>query len=691
VSALEPVLRQRGGEWIGWPGLALRKRETIPSAKDEPYAVEAVPLTESEANRYYHGFSNRTLWPLFHSLPARAVFDRRDWAAYEKVNERFAQIAIGAARDAGLVWIHDYHLMRTPGFLRPHVPDAHMAFFLHIPFPPWDIFRLLPWSRELLQGVLACDLVGFHVDGYAQNFLDCVEKRLGARVDRSAGLIDYGGRVVRVGAFPLGIDFELFEKRAQDAPHAHRGRHNERMVLGVDRLDYTKGIPERIKAFERLLERYPKHRGKVVLFQLAVPSRSQVDDYRDLKREIDELVGRVNGRFATATWSPIRYLYRSVPPDRLAAMYRDADVALVTPLRDGMNLVAKEFIACQVDDPGVLVLSEMAGAAATMREAIQVNPYDLDETSDAIHRALTMDEAERRSRVASMRVREARDNVYAWVSHFLEEADSESAPLRPLTDAEIGAWLEPFLKQYHLSVFLDYDGTLTPLVEHPSKAKLPAEVRKYLKTLIARDDTDVAIVSGRALDDVRKMVGIEQVTYAGNHGLEVLAPDLPPFRHEDVDHYEGRILELGTELEEVCTDGAWVELKGHTLTWHYRPVKGDATRLVARAREIVREAGFQARAAHLAVEARPPIGWDKGRAVLHVLRSRHGPAWTENVRVIYIGDDQTDEDAFQVLAGMAATFRVGPADTISAASRRLSDVAAVTAVLRWLAGRKRPS
>ncbi len=691
VSALEPVLRQRGGDWIGWPGIALKEREKIPRNGGEPYGVQAVPLTDTEANRYYHGFSNRTLWPLFHSLPARAVFDARDWAAYDAVNERFAQVAAPAARDAGLVWVHDYHLMRTPGFLRLRVPDAHIAFFLHIPFPPWDIFRLLPWSREMLLGILSCDLVGFHVEGYAQNFLDCVEKRLGDRVDRTAGLVDHGGRVVRVGSFPLGIDFELFEKRALEASEGRVGREGERMVLGVDRLDYTKGIPERIRAFERLLERHPQHRGVVVLLQLAVPSRSQVADYRDLKREIDELVGRVNGRFATATWSPIRYLYRSVTPERLAAMYREADVALVTPLRDGMNLVAKEYVACQVGDPGVLILSELAGAAATMREAIQVNPYDIDETADAIHRALTMDESERRSRVASMRVREERDNVYSWVSQFLEEADLENAQLRPLTDDEIGGWLEPFLKKYHLSVFLDYDGTLTPLVDHPSKATLSSEVRDRLEALVARDDTDVAIVSGRALEDVRAMVGIDGITFAGNHGLEVAAPDLPHFRHEDVDHYEGRIVELGKALQEVCSDGAWVELKGHTLTWHYRPVKGDATQLVARAREIVLESGFQARDAHLAVEARPPIGWDKGRAVLHVLRSRHGPSWTENVRVIYIGDDETDEDAFRILAGMAATFRVGPADTISLAGRRLPDASAVAAILRWLAGRKRPS
>jgi trehalose 6-phosphate synthase/phosphatase len=686
VSAIDPVLRARGGTWIGWPGVELRKREKLP-ATDAPYTMAPISLTETEVNRYYHGLSNRTLWPLFHSLPARAEFHRRDWATYQKVNQRFADAALPAARDADLVWVHDYHLTLTPGLVRDAVPDARLAFFLHIPFPPWDIFRLLPWSREVLRGMLACDLIGFHVQGYVQNFLDCAEKRLGARVDRAEGLIDIGGRVVRAGAFPLGIDFELYESRAEEAPRP-RG-HGERIVLGVDRLDYTKGIPERIRAFERLLELHPNHRGRLVLLQLAVPSRSQVDDYRDLKREIDELVGRVNGRFATDTWSPIRYLYRAVSPERLAAMYRDADVALVTPLRDGMNLVAKEFVASQVDEPGVLVLSEMAGAAATMREAVLVNPYSIDETAEALHLALSMEETDRASRMLALRRRERRDDVQAWVTRFLDAARSETAELRPISDDEVEEWLASYLRGYRTSLFLDYDGTLTPLVDHPDQAGLAPGTRALLKTLSRRDDTEVAIVSGRSLDDVRSLVNLDRATYAGNHGLEVSAPDLPHFEHEDAAHYRERITELAEDLEEVCVDGAWVESKGHTLTWHYRQVSGDPKALVSRATELISKAGFQAREAHRAVEARPPIGWDKGRAVLHVLRSRYGPSWPEEVRVIYIGDDQTDEDAFRILAGMAMTFRVGPADMLTLARRRLSGVDAVIAVLHWLAQREK--
>jgi trehalose 6-phosphate synthase/phosphatase len=567
------------------------------------------------------------------------------------------------------------------------MPKARVAFFLHIPFPPFDIFRLLPWDRELLRGLLACDLIGFHVRGYAQNFLDCAERSLGARVDRKAMLVEYGDRTTRVGAFPLGIEFDNFESAALASARPPE-TEDVKVVLGADRLDYTKGIPERMYAFEKLLEAYPEHREKVVLLQLAVPSRSQVAEYRDLKREIDELVGRINGRFATARWSPIRYLYRNIPQERLAGIYRDADVALVTPLRDGMNLVAKEFIACQVDDPGVLVLSRLAGAADTMREALLVNPYDIEGTAEGLHRALTMEETERSSRVAALRRREKRDDLDAWVKGFLEAASGEGVHMRPYSSADFSDWLDEILKQYRLALFLDYDGTLTRLQDHPSKAKLTPKMRKALVSCAAREDTDVAIVSGRALADVQDMVKQPGLTYAGNHGLEIFGPDMPHFVHEDLVHYRHRAEELTAALERCDVQGAWTEHKGPTLTFHYRAVPENSRgELINEVRTIIQQHGYQARDAHCAVEARPPIGWDKGRAVLHILRSRYGPSWSEDVRVIYVGDDRTDEDAFRFLAGLSTTIRVGSADEPTAALRRLPDVEAVRALLEWIASR----
>ncbi|MBW2273846.1 MAG: bifunctional alpha,alpha-trehalose-phosphate synthase (UDP-forming)/trehalose-phosphatase [Deltaproteobacteria bacterium] len=689
ITALEPVLRKRGGTWVGWPGIELKRDEEIPSDGEQPYEIQALRLTDREITHYVHGFSNRTLWPLMHSLPARARFDRKDFDVYEQVNQRFANAIAMCSRAQDLVWIHDFHLMMAPSQVRLTMPDARLAFFLHIPFPPYDIFRLLPWDRELLRGMLDCNLIGFHVDGYAQNFLDCVERRLGSRVDRENMVVEHGDRVVQVGVFPIGIAYGDFERRARETA-SQPETQSERVVLGVDRLDYTKGIPERIRAFERLLELHPRHREKVVLLQLAVPSRSQVAEYRALKREIDELVGQVNGRFATATWSPIRYLYRSLSQDKLAAIYRDADIALVTPLRDGMNLVAKEYVASQVLDPGVLILSRLAGAAETMREALLVNPYNADETAEALNRAIDMEEPERRTRMEALRRREQRDDVEAWVHAFLSTAEESRAAINPLSVHDFEAWLGPYLTRPRLALFLDYDGTLTEICEHPAKALLSDAMRKVVEGCAARDDTDVAVISGRKLDNVAEMVGHPGLTYAGNHGLEIRGPDIEDFAHEDLTHYQARTAELVAALDvaEVHADGAWTEAKGPTLTYHYRGVPPDRwPALIKRAERIITAAGFQARPAHCALEARPPIGWDKGRAVLHVLRERYGPSWSQKVRVIYVGDDQTDEDAFRFLAGLAMTFRVGPADTLTAATRRLPNVSAVQALIEWLAQR----
>jgi trehalose 6-phosphate synthase/phosphatase len=685
VSALEPVLKRRGGTWIGWPGTELRKGETL--GEGGPYDIRAVRLSESEVTGYYHGFSNRTLWPLFHSLPERARFDRREWLIYQRANARFAEVTAEVAAEVGLVWVHDYHLMLTPQLLAERLPDTRIAFFLHIPFPPYDLFRLLPWDRELLRGLLASDLIGFHVEGYARNFLDCVERLLGARVDHKAMLVEHGDRTVQVGAFPIGIDFDFFESTAREAP-APASRSRERIVLGIDRLDYTKGIPERILAFERLLELHPQHREKVVYMQVAVPSRFQVAEYRTLKNEIDQLVGRVNGRFATSQWSPIRYLYRGFSQDRLAALYRDADVALVTPLRDGMNLVAKEFVACQVRDPGVLVLSRLAGAAETMYEAIQVNPHNVDGTAAALHRALTMSEAERASRMSALRRRERIANLDTWVDQFLAAALAAHVGLQPPTDTDFEAWLGGFVAGHQVAVFLDYDGTLTPLVDHPAKAVLGDSMRAVLTQLARRADTDVAVVSGRGIDDIRDMVDIDEIALGGNHGLELAGAKLRSFRHQDLDHYKARTSALAEDLADLAVSGAWIEQKGATLTFHYRAVESPKqARLAEQARQVITNAGFQARDGHKAVEARPPIGWDKGQAVLHIVRELYGPAWSETVRVVYIGDDQTDEDAFRVLAGLGITFRVGSAEAPTHARRRLPNVGAVEALLSWLARR----
>ncbi len=687
VAAMEPAMRQRGGVWVGWPGAKMLPGETI-DVDDSPYRLDPVPLSAREIRHFYHGYSNGTLWPLFHSLPERMTLDRRHFEVYETVNERFADAAISQAEPDDLIWVHDYHLALCPSHIRLRRPESRIAFFLHIPFPPYDLYRILPSYREVLRGMLACDLVGFHSPGYVSNFYDCAERLVGARVDRERGRIEHGDHTVKVGAFPLGIDYDEYERRAQDASTPRRPP-DQKIILGVDRLDYTKGIPERLLAYERLLELHKNHRGAVTLIQIAVPSRQQVAEYQALKREIDELVGRINGRFGTSLWTPIRYIHRSIPASRLSALYRDAAVALVTPLRDGMNLVAKEFVASQTEDPGVLVLSRMAGAAETMLEALTVNPYNIDSVADALDTALEMPIDQRETRMRALQRRERRHALEKWLDDFLGEATRAIDQMTPVHVDDFERWIGPFASGRSLAVFLDFDGTLAPIASHPSRVRLSRDMREALVACAERPDTDVAIVSGRSLDDLRKHVGIDDLVLAGNHGLEIEGPGLRPFRHPDTDHYVERGVELTRQLEEqIDVPGVWTELKGASLTVHFREAPSDEHESIAeRMREIVVDAGFQARDALCAVEGRPPIGWDKGHAVLHVLREKYGPGWSESIRAIYAGDDETDEDAFRGLMGLGATFRVGPPTTPTRARRRLSNVAAVGTLLRWIAAR----
>jgi trehalose 6-phosphate synthase/phosphatase len=687
VSALDPVLRENGGVWIGWPGGSLRDPSVLGSF-GERAGFQLIPLSLSrrDLKRFYLGFSNTTLWPVLHSFPTRMEINRDDWSAYDTVNRRFAGLAQEVWQPGDLIWIHDYQLMRMASHLRRARPAARIAFFLHVPFPAFDIFRLLPWDRELLRGLLACDLVGFHCESYASNFIDATERLLGARVDRGARSIEHGERTVSVGAFPLGTDARRFAEWANAAPDPEPSTVT--CVLGVDRLDYTKGLPEKIRAFERFLELHPEHHERVVLMQIAELSRDQLPEYQRVKREVDELVGKVNGRFATQTWTPIHYRHRGVSPTELAGIYRDADVALVTPLRDGMNLVAKEYVACQTREPGVLILSRLAGAAETMPEALLVNPYNTDAVAAAIHTALQMSLPERTERMSALRRREGVRDVHAWVDGFLARARAPIAPIRAPRPDDFGTWLGAAIDGKRVALFVDFDGTLAEIVSHPTRARLGAGMRGALRACMARSDTDVAIVSGRALADVRTLVGEPDVMIVGNHGLEIEGGRLAPFVHPDISLFRARIEKAAKLLEQLCGDGSWVEQKGATLTLHYRnAAPAEQKRMVQRARALARRHGLSPRDALFAVEIRPPTAWDKGSAVLHVLRSLHGPAWSESVEPIYAGDDETDEDAFRALQGLGVTFRVGGAERSTLAMHRLPNVAAVETLLRWVAER----
>ncbi|MFH0811185.1 MAG: trehalose-6-phosphate synthase [Pseudomonadota bacterium] len=426
ITALDPVLREYRGRWVGWDGGCAQGWKPPPAGLG--YRLDPVSLRDKEVEHYYHGFSNRTLWPLLHSLVGRTEIRHNFWRAYEAVNERFAAAVLAGCAPADLIWVHDYHLMLLPRLLREKGHAGPISWFLHTPFPPYEVFRILPWRRQLLEGLLGADVLAFQTRGYCQSFLECAGNVLNCPVEEDA--IQFDGRWIKIHPAPISIDTAYFEQLGQRTVGGARlkrlTRHLEgcQVVLGVDRLDYTKGIHERLAAVERLLEEHPEHCQRVVFIQVAVPSRTRLAGYRNMKRQIDEKVGQINGRFTDGSWLPVRYLYRCMPPETLGAYYALADVALVTPLRDGMNLVAKEYVACHSEEGGALVLSELAGAAEELRGAISVNPYDIDGVAAALHRALAMDPAEKRRRMAAMKSYLRRHDVSAWAAGLVSEMEA---------------------------------------------------------------------------------------------------------------------------------------------------------------------------------------------------------------------------------------------------------------------------
>lgn len=431
VSAIEPVLRERGGVWIGWPGVAgeIPTAPLVEATRDAGYRVVSVALSGTERDEFYYGYSNEVIWPLFHDLQNFCNFEPAYWETYKAVNERFADAIANSSKADDFIWVHDYHLMYVAQALRERGLQAALTFFLHIPFPPYDIFSKLPQPQRLLRALLQFDLLGFQTRRDVRNFLGCVRRVLSdVRVvpRRGLQLVRFEKRQIRLGHFPIGIDFDSFEKGARSEAVTRRSQQlranfpDSQLILGVDRLDYSKGIPERLRAFRNALERHPELRRRVVLIQVVVPSRVEIPRYHEFKQRIDRLIGDINGRFSTSNWLPVQYHFRNLDREDLLAHYRGCDIAFVTPLKDGMNLVAKEYCACRIEQNGVLILSQFAGAAEQLKTgALLVNPYDVEEVADTILDAFRMTEAERIMRMKRMRRVVREENVFRWVDSFL--------------------------------------------------------------------------------------------------------------------------------------------------------------------------------------------------------------------------------------------------------------------------------
>jgi trehalose 6-phosphate synthase len=437
VSALAPVLSHRGGLWIGWPGLPLEKGgewEQVLSGgyRERGYDLVPVLLTEEEVKGFYEGFSNATLWPLFHDLLGRCDFEPSYWYAYLEVNRKFAECVLEHSDEDDFVWVQDYQLIHVAQFVREKAGPRRIGFFLHIPFPPLDIFLKLPWRGQILTALLSYDLIGFQTPRDTRNFLACVEHLVpGLEIWDGSPVSEVraGSQVARVGSFPIGIDYKGYEETARSEEVELRIQDLRRkigsyeLIVGVDRLDYTKGLPERLEAFRSAIQRHPELRERAVFFQIVVPSRETVPEYQSLKATVERLVGEINGEFSTAGWVPLQYHYKSLPRRDLVSLYRMARVCLVTSLKDGMNLVAKEFCACQVDGGGVLILSEFAGAASQLQDgALLVNPHDIEGMADALQAAFAMDEEERRRRMRSMQEVLRQQDIFWWVDYYLRAA-----------------------------------------------------------------------------------------------------------------------------------------------------------------------------------------------------------------------------------------------------------------------------
>lgn len=432
VSAVQTALEQHGGLWFGWSGATTERRLAVePSVvRSSGIDVGAMNLTADEVNLFYSVFANRTLWPLLHAFPNFVHLRHDAYRGYRRVNRRFAEGLYPLLRSGDVIWVQDYHLIPLGSELRRMGWQGKIGFFLHTPFPAAEVFSILPWARQLLEEFVSYDLVGFHTNRYAHNFLDTLQVEIGGAVD--AGVFDGRSGTVGAGVYPIGTDPEQFQKWTRESGDTEttgllqrllprRPVERKKVVLGVDRLDYSKGIPQRLRAFETMLDRFPAVRGKVTMIQISAPSRSRVPEYVQERERVDGLVGRINGRFAEADWVPVHYLYRSYNQEELAGFFREADVCLVTPLRDGMNLIAKEFVAAQGADPGVLVLSRFCGAAETMREALIVNPYDLEGTAEAMHTALAMGHRERIRRWKALNEDVQLNTAKAWADNFLAD------------------------------------------------------------------------------------------------------------------------------------------------------------------------------------------------------------------------------------------------------------------------------
>jgi trehalose 6-phosphate synthase/phosphatase len=669
ATGLGSIYKSSDSLWVGWCGLPQERvkgdeediRKRLAEERCSP-----VFLSKYDIENFYFGFANKTIWPLFHYFPLYTVYSENFWDSYVRANRAFCDEVVRVAGKGDIIWVHDYHLMLLPRMIRERMPDATIGFFLHIPFVSSEVFRLLPWRREIIDGLLGADLVGFHTYDYARHFNESVRRVAG--YEHSFGYITAEDRIVRVDAFPMGIDYKRYSTAGtSEEVKAQVGRIRKQVgetsvILSIDRLDYTKGIPTRLEVFDLFLEKHPEYRGDVTLIMVAVPSRTGVEHYRILKRRVDELVGRINGKYGTIGWMPVWYLYRSVPFEKLMALYTLADVALVTPLRDGMNLIAKEFVASKIDGKGVLILSEMAGAAKELGEALIVNPNNKAEIVSALVRALTMAEDDQIERNRIMQNRLARYSIGGWVGDFMARLEGvksmqQERAVRRLAGEATERLLADYAAARKRLILLDYDGTLVPFSDWPRKARPSGDIIPLIKKLAGDERNDVVIVSGRDKETLEEWLGSLKIGLVAEHGVWMKDTNgewcLAGSVKEDWKSQVRPLMELYVDR----TPGSFVEEKGFSLSWHYR--KADPGLGSLRARELRDDLSD--------LTANLALGVLEGSKVIEVKdatinKGQAASRWLSaggHDFVLAAGDDWTDEDMFSALPDTAYTIKVG--------------------------------
>ncbi|MFW5886273.1 MAG: bifunctional alpha,alpha-trehalose-phosphate synthase (UDP-forming)/trehalose-phosphatase, partial [Bacteroidota bacterium] len=689
ATGMKSIYKNYESLWMGWPGID-KKEVNEKNHKELDHIMKKencypVYLNEEDIDLYYHGFSNKTIWPLFHYFNQFVEYNQEYWDAYEKVNQIFAEAIIEQAREGDYIWIHDYHLMLLPKLVKEKIPAARIGFFLHIPFPSYEVFRIIPWRKEILEGLLGADLIGFHTFDYERHFISATRRLLGHNIVFDQ--VHLSNRIVKLDAFPMGIDYDKYfstsiaqkQKSINERSTIQKEIEkyyllspDRKLILSIDRLDYSKGISNRLIAFEHFLDIFPEFHQQVTLVLLAVPSRINVEQYQVMKKEIDELVGRINGKYASINWTPIWYFYRALPFESLIDLYNSSEVALITPVRDGMNLVAKEYVACRTNQKGVLILSEMAGAAKELSEAIIINPHNKVQIANALKQAIMMKEDEQINRNIVMQERIRRYDIKKWAKDFISRLEETEALGKKFVSRFINKEImKDLVNQYHDAensiFFLDYDGTLVKNNLSNHEARPSEELYRLLDQLAGDKKTRIVIESSRDKSTIDEWFGKKDYTLMVEHGLWIKEPGENWRKSLDEEYLNNEWKKTVVHSMESYVDrtpGTFVEEKEYSLAWNYRKadhelgemrareLKDDLTNMIANLNLDLIEENKTIEIKHGLI--------NKGKLAADILKSGNKYDF-----ILAIGDDWTDEHLFEEIPASSITIKVGMSNSIA--------------------------